>query len=106
VATLTADTCRGIASAEEVRAARARDNTAGEVDIDWVKRFDQAVAALAGERSVDPDELRRLILDEATGRRAATLGQLVDADQGPGKAAFRRWKTDRPPAPQIVGVEE
>jgi hypothetical protein len=50
--------------------------------------------------------LRRLILDEASGGRAGTLAELVAADQGPVRAAFRRWKVDQPPAPQTIVAED
>jgi hypothetical protein len=36
--------------------------------------------------------LRRLILDEETGGRGATIAELVVADQAPVRAVFRRWK--------------
>jgi hypothetical protein len=107
VATLTADTRRGIASAQEIAAARARDHAAaGQAGAGWVERFDQALTGLAGERGTDPDELRRLILDEATGGRAATLAELDAVDQGPVRAAFRRWKTRTDQAPQTVAADD
>ena len=102
VAALGADTRRGIASAEEVRAGRARERTDGPADAGWVARFQAAVDDLATERGLDADELSRSIVAEATEGRVESADTLLRSDEVTVKAVFRQRKAE--PEPEHTGV--